>query len=282
MYAALNQGHIDAGRLRRTLAALPQPRAAAAGLSWLSMSATGCASTSAGRLFCHTFGCGRDQHLMLSRWPYSFVTALESGRTSWCRLLNTVRLAPEDDVAETLRRPGPPRRRGPHRRRPLEARRPRHPGHLRRRIRRTSHGPPSQRPAGGGVRAAGQVTVSSGAVGGCRRLFRSRPRRDSRSLSAGLLLGVFAGLLQLIARHHRVVVRGDPVNSKVPIPATTPATVPNLVQSARCHKDRRSSGSWRLSLTRMESGAGRRRAKRSLACRRLLVLLTSVALLPVA
>jgi hypothetical protein len=37
---------------------------------------------------------------MIPGWPYSFVAALESGRTSWCRLLNTVRLRPADDVAE--------------------------------------------------------------------------------------------------------------------------------------------------------------------------------------
>jgi hypothetical protein len=33
-------------------------------------------------------------------WPYSFVAALESGRTSWCHLLDAVRLGPADDVAE--------------------------------------------------------------------------------------------------------------------------------------------------------------------------------------
>jgi hypothetical protein len=33
-------------------------------------------------------------------WSYSFVAALESGRASWCQLLDAVRLGPEDDVAE--------------------------------------------------------------------------------------------------------------------------------------------------------------------------------------
>uniref|UniRef100_UPI0031E1AEAF transposase n=1 Tax=Streptomyces hawaiiensis TaxID=67305 RepID=UPI0031E1AEAF len=33
-------------------------------------------------------------------WPYSFVAALESGRTFWCQLLDAVRLGSEDDVAE--------------------------------------------------------------------------------------------------------------------------------------------------------------------------------------
>lgn len=58
------------------------------------------AECSADRLFCHTFGRSRDQHLMIPGWPYSFVAALESGRTSWCQLLDAVRLGPEDDVAE--------------------------------------------------------------------------------------------------------------------------------------------------------------------------------------
>ncbi|MYW01462.1 transposase, partial [Streptomyces sp. SID3343] len=44
-------------------------------------------------------GRGRDQHLMIPGWPYSFVAALESGRTSWCQLLDAVRLGPGDDVA---------------------------------------------------------------------------------------------------------------------------------------------------------------------------------------
>lgn len=103
LYAALNQGCIDAGRLRRTLAALPQPRAADDRLvlavdvsNWLRLDA----ECSPERLFCHAFGRGRDQHLMIPGWPYSIVAALESGRTTWCQLLDAVRLGPEDDVAE--------------------------------------------------------------------------------------------------------------------------------------------------------------------------------------
>jgi hypothetical protein len=37
---------------------------------------------------------------MIPGWPYPFVAALESGRTSWCQLLDAVRLGPADDVAE--------------------------------------------------------------------------------------------------------------------------------------------------------------------------------------
>lgn len=102
LYDALNRGRIDAVRLRRALAALPQPRAADDRLvlavdvsNWLRPDA----ECSAGRLFCHTFGRGWDQHLMIPGWPYSFVAALEAGRTSWCQLLDAVRLGPEDDVA---------------------------------------------------------------------------------------------------------------------------------------------------------------------------------------
>ncbi len=32
--------------------------------------------------------------------PYSFVAAPEAGRTSWCQVLDAVRLGPADDVAE--------------------------------------------------------------------------------------------------------------------------------------------------------------------------------------
>jgi len=103
LYDALNHGRIDAGRLRRTLAELPQPQAADGRLvlavdvsNWLRPDAP----CSAERLFCHTYGRGRDQHVMIPGWPYSFVAALETGRTSWCQLLDAVRLGPEDDVAE--------------------------------------------------------------------------------------------------------------------------------------------------------------------------------------
>ncbi|MDX3864939.1 transposase, partial [Streptomyces europaeiscabiei] len=100
---ALNRGRIDAGRLRRTLAALPQPKAADGRLvlavdvsNWLRPDA----ECSADRLFCHTYGRSKDQHLMIPGWPYPFVAALASGRTSWCQLLDAVRLGPADDVAE--------------------------------------------------------------------------------------------------------------------------------------------------------------------------------------
>ncbi|GGT01068.1 hypothetical protein GCM10010254_21640 [Streptomyces chromofuscus] len=33
-------------------------------------------------------------------WPYPFVAALKSGRTSWCQILDALRPGPADDVAE--------------------------------------------------------------------------------------------------------------------------------------------------------------------------------------
>lgn len=35
-----------------------------------------------------------------ARWPYSFISALESGRAFWCQLLDALRLGPADDVSE--------------------------------------------------------------------------------------------------------------------------------------------------------------------------------------
>ncbi|MEV6796567.1 transposase [Streptomyces sp. NPDC051320] len=92
--------------------------------NWLRLSAP----TSADRLFCRTYGRGRNQHLMIPGWPYSFGAALESGRTSWSAARRGPP-RPEDDVAEAGRRPGPPCGRGPDRRRAVARKRP---GRLRR------------------------------------------------------------------------------------------------------------------------------------------------------
>lgn len=102
LYDALNCGRIDVARLRWALAALPLPRAAdgrivlAVDVSpWLRPDA----DTSSDRAFCHTYGRGKSQHLMIPGWPYSFVAALETGRTSWTALLDAVRLHPGADIA---------------------------------------------------------------------------------------------------------------------------------------------------------------------------------------
>ncbi|GAA1501846.1 hypothetical protein GCM10009760_64750 [Kitasatospora kazusensis] len=101
MYQALDRGWLEPTRLRRTLANLPLPRlsdgriALAVDVSnWLRPDAP----TSDERLFCHAYGRGRNADQLVPGWPYSFVAALESGRTSWVGLLDAVRLGPADDA----------------------------------------------------------------------------------------------------------------------------------------------------------------------------------------
>ncbi|MEU0157257.1 transposase, partial [Micromonospora fulviviridis] len=102
MYDGLNCGRVDVARLRRSLAGLPVPRAAdgrivlAVDVSpWLRSDA----QTSPDRLFCHVYGRGKGQAQLIPGWPYSFVAALEAGRTSWTAILDAVRLGPTDDAA---------------------------------------------------------------------------------------------------------------------------------------------------------------------------------------
>ena len=61
------------------------------------------ASTSPDRLLCHTYGRAKSTSQLIPRWPYSFVAALETGRTSWNAILDAVRLGPADDVADVTR-----------------------------------------------------------------------------------------------------------------------------------------------------------------------------------
>jgi hypothetical protein len=56
------------------------------------------APTSAERGFCHVYGRGRSADQFIPGWPYSFIAALEPGRTSWTALLDVQRLHPDDDV----------------------------------------------------------------------------------------------------------------------------------------------------------------------------------------
>jgi len=99
MYDALAHGRIEPQRLRRSLAAVALPRAAdgrivlAVDVSpWLRSDAP----TSADRLFCHVYGRGKGNAQMIPGWPYSFVAALEPGRTSWTAILDAVRIGPDD------------------------------------------------------------------------------------------------------------------------------------------------------------------------------------------
>ncbi|WP_327073007.1 transposase [Kitasatospora purpeofusca] len=102
LYAALDRGWCEPARLRRTLAGPPLPRAADGRIvlavdvsNWLRPDAP----TSDDRLFCHVYGRGgRSKDQFVPGWPYSFVAALETGRTSWTALLDAVRLGRADDA----------------------------------------------------------------------------------------------------------------------------------------------------------------------------------------
>jgi hypothetical protein len=103
LYDGLHSGRIQINRLRRSLASLPVPRDAEGRImlavdvsAWLRTDA----ATSPDRLFCHVYGRGKGQAQMIPGWPYSFVAALEPGRTSWTALLDAVRLGPCDDATE--------------------------------------------------------------------------------------------------------------------------------------------------------------------------------------
>lgn len=102
LYAGLSRGRLDVARLRTVLSAVALPRAADGRLvlavditCWLRPDA----HTSPERILCHTYGRGKDQHIMVPGWPYSFVVALETGRSSWTAPLDVVRLSPGDDAA---------------------------------------------------------------------------------------------------------------------------------------------------------------------------------------
>ena len=100
MYDGLNHGMVDIGRLRRALAGLPLPRfdgrlVLAVDVSpWLRSDA----ACSPDRLFCHVYGRAKTASQFIPGWPYSFVAALEPGRTSWTAMLDVVRLGPADDA----------------------------------------------------------------------------------------------------------------------------------------------------------------------------------------
>jgi hypothetical protein len=103
LYDGLGSGRVQLDRLRRSLASLPVPRdkhgriTLAVDVSpWLRPDAATCPD----RSFCHVYGRGKGQAQMIPGWPYSFVAALEPGRTSWTALLDAVRLGPADDATE--------------------------------------------------------------------------------------------------------------------------------------------------------------------------------------
>lgn len=100
LYDGLNAGQVEFARLRRTLAGVPLPRDREGRImlavdvsNWLRSDA----ETSSERLFCHTYGRGKGHAQMIPGWPYSFVAALETGRTSWTAILDGQRLRPGHD-----------------------------------------------------------------------------------------------------------------------------------------------------------------------------------------
>lgn len=101
VYDAINAGRVQVAQLRRALAGLPLPawddgriRLAADVSNWLRPDAV----TSPERLFCHCYARGKGNAQMIPGWPYSFIVALEPGRTSWTLPLDAVRLGPADDA----------------------------------------------------------------------------------------------------------------------------------------------------------------------------------------
>ncbi|WP_264763974.1 NF041680 family putative transposase, partial [Frankia gtarii] len=101
LYDAVNHGRVEISRLRRALAGLPLPRATDGRITlgvdvspWLRPDA----GTSPQRMFCHTYGRGKGNAQLIPGWPYSFVAALEPGRTSWTAVLDALRLGPDDDL----------------------------------------------------------------------------------------------------------------------------------------------------------------------------------------
>jgi hypothetical protein len=101
MYDAVNHGWPEPRRLRRLLASTPLPRAADGRIAlavdvsnWLRPGAP----TSPDLLLCHVYGRGRRADQFVPGWPYSFVAALATGRTSWTAVLDAVRPGPADDA----------------------------------------------------------------------------------------------------------------------------------------------------------------------------------------
>ena len=100
LYDGLNSGRIDIARLRNVVARQSIPRCAEGRIvlaidvsHWLRPDA----NTSPERLFCHTYARGKGQAQIIPGWPYSFVAALEPGRSSWTAMLDVVRVQPADD-----------------------------------------------------------------------------------------------------------------------------------------------------------------------------------------
>jgi hypothetical protein len=103
LYDAVNSGVVEVDRLRRPIMGLPLPRdrdgrivLAVDVSAWLRPDA----ATAADRSFCHVHGRGRNAARIIPGWAYSFVAALETGRSS-C----SSRLSDGPDHGYGIRRP---------------------------------------------------------------------------------------------------------------------------------------------------------------------------------
>lgn len=103
LYDAVNSGVVEVDRLRRALVGLPLPRDRDGRIvltvdvsPWLRPDA----ATAEARSFCHVYGRGRNAAQMIPGWAYSFVAALETGRSSWTAVLDVVRIGPLEDATE--------------------------------------------------------------------------------------------------------------------------------------------------------------------------------------
>lgn len=100
LYEVLNHGRIDVGGCSDVLARQSLPRCAdgriVLGID-VSNGLRPDAATSPDRLFCHTYGRSNGQAEMIPGWPYSYVAALEPGRTSWTALLDVQRVGSDNE-----------------------------------------------------------------------------------------------------------------------------------------------------------------------------------------
>ena len=100
LYDAISCGSVDFTRLRRALGGLTIPCDRGGRIVLVvdvSAWSRPDAPTSPQRGFCHVYGRGKNHAQLIPGWPYSFVAALETGRTSWPSVLDAVRLRPDDD-----------------------------------------------------------------------------------------------------------------------------------------------------------------------------------------
>jgi DDE superfamily endonuclease len=103
LYGAVSRGRVSFARLRMAVAGLPLPAWPDGGIrlavdvsAWLRPEA----AASPERMFCHVHGRGANPGQKIPGWPYSLVSALGPGPSSWQALLDAVRIGPGDDETD--------------------------------------------------------------------------------------------------------------------------------------------------------------------------------------